>query len=228
MSHSLLDQLKTAITPHLVADAARTLGESPESTKEAVEMALPAVLSGVAATTAIPSGLSAVLRLIEDPVNDGTLATRLSPLYEGTMSASPVYRLGSQLLHAVFGHRLSPTTQVIAALSGMRPASSASLMGMLAPHVLTILGTSHRAVVDHTPDGFAHFISRQNAGLSLPPALADVFRGPVVASAAALAAVAASSRAVPAKSASSRVASVICSRPKNAARYRCRHRHKLR
>ena len=190
MSHSLLDQLKTSITPQHIADAARTIGESPESTKEAIEMALPALLSGVASTTSMPSGLSAVLRLIEDPVNDGTLATRLSSLYEGTMGASPGYRLGSQLLHAIFANRLSQTTQVIAALSGMKPAASASLVDMLAPHVLMVLGASHRAVVDHTPSGFAHFMSRQNAGLSLPPALAEVFGAPVFKSAAAIAAAA--------------------------------------
>ena len=180
MSHSLVDQLKSSITPQLVADAAKSIGESPDATRQAINAALPALLTGVSAATRMPSGLSSVVRLVEDPVNDGTLGTQLSSLYQGTMTASPIFRLGSQLLSVIFGTRLTQVTQGIAALSGMKPASAASLTGMLGAHFLSVLGISHRAAVDHTPGSFASFIERQGGKLTgaLPPALAAILSTP--------------------------------------------------
>ena len=187
MSHSLLDQLKASITPQLIADAAKSIGESPDTTGQAINAALPALLTGVSAATRTPSGLSSVLRLVEDPANDGTLGTQLASLYQGTMSASPIFRLGSQLLNAIFGNRLTQVTQGIAALSGMRPASASALTGMLGAHVLSVLGASHRAVVDYTPDGFAQFVERQGSKLPgmLPPALAAILGSPATMATAA-------------------------------------------
>ena len=191
MSHSVLDQMNSSITPQLILEAAKSLGESPDATKQAVHLALPALLSGVAGATRMPSGLSTVLRLVEDPVNDGTLSTQLTSLYSGTMSGSPIYRLGSQLLNAIFGGKLPQLAQGVAALSGIKTGSASTLLHMLAPNVLAVLGNDHRAVADKSPEGFARFIERQKAGLAatLAPTLAEIVRTPMGAAAPVVGAV---------------------------------------
>lgn len=193
MSHALLDQIKAAVTPSLLSDVAKALNEPGEATDKAIGFALPALISALAAATRMPQGLSSVLRLVEDPVNDGTLSTQLASLYQGTMVAAPIYRLGSQLLQAVVGNRQTQLAQGIAALSGVRPASATALLHVLAPHLIDIIGTDHRAVVDSTPEGFARYMERQKAHLerALAAPLADILNGPAKASAAAVAAAAA-------------------------------------
>ena len=182
----LLEQLKLSLSPQLAGYAAKTLGETPANTERAIDAALPAILSGVVTAARIPAGLAGVARLVNDPVNDGTLLTHLPALYQGTMTAAPVYRLGSQLLHAIFGNKLGQMTQSIAALTGVKHASSALLVSMLAPHVLSALGQRRRDSHITTAAGLARLIEGESASIdaAMPPILAQVFSPPSVAGAA--------------------------------------------
>lgn len=190
MSRSLIDQLKSQITPQLVGYAAKTLGETPANTSKAIDAALPAILAGLSAETRLPSGLTSVARLIGEPINDGTLLNQLPALYQGTMTAAPTYRLGSQVLHAVFGSKLGAMTQAVGLASGMKPTSSALLVSMLGPHVTAITGQRLRSKDDTSPAGLARLMEGENASIesALTPAMAQVFGAPGMAAAAATAA----------------------------------------
>lgn len=145
MSQDLVNRMKAELTPQLQGYLAKLIGESPAATGKAVDAALPAMFSGLAAAATSQTGLSALSRIVHDPVNDGTLLNQLPALYQGTMTAAPIYRLGSQLLHQVFGAKLATTNQSIAALSGIRPGAASILTATLAPHVLAQLGDRQRA-----------------------------------------------------------------------------------
>ena len=219
MSLPLLEQMKLSLSPQLAGYAAKTLGETPANTERAIDAALPAILSGVASASQMPSGLASVARLVRDPINDGTLLTQLPALYQGTMTAAPVYRLGSQLLHAIFGNKLGQMTQSIAALGGVKPGSSALLISMLAPHVLSVLGKRQRAAADTTPAGLARLMQKEQASIAsaLPPVIGEVFGAPAVAAAAATAATGVASTAKPVVAAI-KTAKKVDARPSAAAR----------
>lgn len=190
MSMTLLEQMKSSVTSQFIGYAAKLLGETPANIEKAVGLALPAILSGTASASHVASsqaGQSVVSRLVADPVNDGTLLHRLPALYQGTMTAAPIYRLGAQLLQAIFGSKLGKVTQTIAALSGIKPASSALLVNTLAPHVLAILGKRHRMSGESTASGLAHLFDAEHASLaaSVPAALSQLIGTPVAAHATA-------------------------------------------
>ncbi|MEQ1697971.1 MAG: DUF937 domain-containing protein, partial [Hyphomicrobiaceae bacterium] len=192
MSMTLLEQMKSSVTPQFVGYAAKLLGETPANIEKAVALALPAILSGTASASHVASGQtgqSVVSRLVSDPVNDGTLLHRLPALYQGTMTAAPIYRLGAQLLQAIFGSKLGKVTQTIAALSGVKPASAALLVNTLAPHVLSILGKRHRMSGEATATGLAHLFDAEHAALAaaVPAALSQLIGTPVSANATAAA-----------------------------------------
>lgn len=145
MTDELVERLKAELTPQLQGYLAKTAGESPAATSKAIATALSTIGSGITKVSATPSGLSSIARLVSDPVNDGTLLNQLPALYQGTMTGAPIYRLGSQLLHQVFGSKLGTINQSIATLAGIRPSSAAMLTSTLAPHVLAALGQQQRA-----------------------------------------------------------------------------------
>ena len=190
MSMTLLEQVKSSVTSQFAGYAAKLLGETPANIEKAVSLALPAILSGTASASHVASGQtgqSVVSRIVSDPVNDGTLLHRLPALYQGTMTAAPIYRLGAQLLQAIFGSKLGKVTQTIAALSGIKPASAALLVNTLAPHVLSILGKRHRMSGEATATGLAHLFDAEHTALAaaVPAALSQLIGTPVAANATA-------------------------------------------
>ena len=165
MSHDLVERMKSELSPQLQGYLAKMLGEQPAATAKAVDAALPALLSGVATAGRTQSGLAALSRLVNDPVNDGTLLNQLPALYQGTMTASPVYRLGAQLLHQSFGAKLGTVNQSIASLAGIKPAAAATLTATLAPHVLAQFGRLQRASGDASAASLAKLLGQQASAI---------------------------------------------------------------
>ena len=176
MSLSLLDHIKTSATPHLVGLLASKLGETSGNTDKAIGAAVPAILAGIATTARMPSGLSAISKLVSNPANDGELIHQLPALYQGALASSPIAHIGTQLLQAIFGNKINDITHSIAAVSGIRPASAAALVKTLTPHVLAALGEHQRASGDMSPAGLAQLIESEQASIarSLSPALSKV------------------------------------------------------
>ncbi len=166
MTTRLVERLKKELTPQLQGYVAKTVGESPAATAKAVDTAIATLFSGVAAAADTPDGLATLLRLVSDPVNDGTLLNQLPALYQGTMTAAPIYRLGSQLLHQVFGGKLGTVNQSIATLAGVKPSAAAVLTTTLAPHVLAIIGRDQRASGDLSAAGLARLLAGESAEVS--------------------------------------------------------------
>ncbi|MBX9925245.1 MAG: DUF937 domain-containing protein [Hyphomicrobiaceae bacterium] len=198
MTAHTVERLRKELTPQLQGYLAKTSGESPAATAKAAETAVTTLFSGIAAAAATPTGLAALSRLVNDPVNDGALLNQLPALYQGTMTASPVYRLGSQMLHQVFGSKLGTVNQSIATLAGVKPSAAATMTSTIAPHVLAVIGQDQRADGDTSAASLARLL-----GVTSP---ADAVARLATAVAAAAGSVAASATAAAAKTASSTAA----------------------
>jgi Bacterial protein of unknown function (DUF937) len=172
----MLDQIKASIFPAMVGHAAKAVGETHAHAEDALGKALPAVLSGMMSVSKVPSGLASLFKLVNDPINDGSLLTRLSALYQGTMTAAPIYGLGAQVLQTVFGSKLPLVTQSIAALSGTKPAAAAQLVNKLTPHVLACVGDQLRKSGNNTQAGLARLLQSDEKSIaaSLSPALGTI------------------------------------------------------
>lgn len=200
---TLLEQLKSSVTPQLTGYAAKLLGESPAKIEKAVALIIPAVLSAAAtaahATAGHKGGANSLVRIVSDPVNDGSLLSRLPTLYQGTMTSAPIYRLGSQFLQTIFGAKTVALTQAVAATAGIKQQSSALLVNTLAPHILSIIGKRHRLSGDATAYGLANLLDTEQAAAAaaLPATLRELLPAPAtIAKTAAKAAVASGPAAV--------------------------------
>lgn len=145
MQQSLLHELTTSITPQLIGHAAHLLHESPANTGKAIAAALPILLSGASVLTGTQSGLTALANLSGNSANDGKLLHQLPALYQGRLDGTPMAVLGKQLLAASFGSRAQDAAKELASVSGLKPASSERLLGILSPHVLSVLGDHQRS-----------------------------------------------------------------------------------
>lgn len=172
----MLDQIKAIVSPIMADHAAKAIGEASVHCDDALNKALPAILSAMVATTKVPSGLASLFKVVNDPVNDGALLTRLQPLYQGTMTSAPIYGLGAQLQQTIFGTKLPLVTQSIAALSGTKTAVVAQLVNKLSTHVLAHVGDRLRQSGTVSPAGLARLLQSEEksfmAGLS--PAIGAV------------------------------------------------------
>ena len=186
----LLEQLTSAVTPKLVGYLAKLTNETPANLEKAIKAGLPTILSAMTVAARSPSAQGHLSRIVNDPVNDGTLLAQLPALYQGTMTAAPAYRLGTQLLQSVFANKLSQATQTIAVLSSIKPASSALLVSTLAPHILAVIGQRLRGGAGIKAGNLAQMLEGEHAAVTatLPTPLANLFNAPSVKSAAASAA----------------------------------------
>ena len=80
MATSLLDGLKSMVTPEFLSGAARNLGESEGAVATGLGAAFPAILAGIVAKAGDSQAMRPLFDLISSPANDGSvIGTRDSP-----------------------------------------------------------------------------------------------------------------------------------------------------
>jgi OOP family OmpA-OmpF porin len=141
MSTNLLDSISSVLSPDLVSNAASALGESPVATGKAVGATIPVILGGLVRGTGDGNLMSQILNMLKSPANDGTVLRKPEIMLDA-LSGRPggISDLGTSFLSTLFGGRLRTITDAIAQYAGIRSASAGSLLSMLAPVVLGVLG----------------------------------------------------------------------------------------
>jgi outer membrane protein OmpA-like peptidoglycan-associated protein len=175
MASSLLDSLRSLVTPDLLSRAASQLGEPESVTARGLQAAFPAILAALVNRAGEPSFLQRLLSMFQSSALDtGALsnpANLLGALQPG--SSSPLAQVSSQLLSLAFGGQTNRAADVIADASGARPASAGSLLTLAAP---LVLGTLARRVRSEGLDagGLANLLlGQKNAILdAAPPGIA--------------------------------------------------------
>jgi outer membrane protein OmpA-like peptidoglycan-associated protein len=141
MPANLPDSISHALTPDLVEKSASALGESPIATGRAVSAAVPTILGGLVQGTGDENLMSQVLAILKSPANDGEALRNPDSLLDAvTGPARGVVSLGKTFLGTLFGERLATMTDTISRYAGVRGDSAGSLLGMVAPLVLAVLG----------------------------------------------------------------------------------------
>src|SRR5581483_5090451 len=143
MAVNLLDLAKVVLTPDLVQKVSALIDESPANTQKAVDGAVPSVLAGLlnfaSANTDGPTRLVSLLAQ-GNYANYANLLGNPSDLLSGGSSTQDLLKAGKDLLGIVFGGKLGALTDLIANSSGIKSASASSLLSLIAPLVLGLLG----------------------------------------------------------------------------------------
>ena len=136
----LLGLVKEQFTSSIVSKISSFLGESTENTNAALGSALPAILGGVMQKASTVQGASDLLSTIRTGGYDGGVLDNLGGLLGDVKSTSTLASLGSSFLGSLFGDKLGDLTGLISNVSGIKIGSASSLLGLVAPILMNVLG----------------------------------------------------------------------------------------
>jgi len=170
MAVNLVSLVMQFLTPDMIGRIAGALGLDRGATQTALGGAVPALLAGLSNVVAQPGGAQKLADAVKQQT--GTLDT-LSSMIGGSGQAR-LLDTGSRLLSSLLGGQQNTLAEVIGKFAGLRSEASGSLLGMLAPAVLGIIG-KHLGVTGIDPSSIASFITAQkdNIVAALPAGLGN-------------------------------------------------------
>ena len=125
----------------VVEQASKFLGESSANTSSGINALLPSLLGGVIGKGSTESGASGLLDMITKGNHDGGIMDSIGSMFGGGSSTSNLMNAGSLLTSSLFGgSKLGSVLDVVTSATGMRRSSSSSLMNLLAPVVMGMIG----------------------------------------------------------------------------------------
>lgn len=130
------DQFSTAVI-HKVASV---LGTNGRETNAAVDAFLPSLLSGILESTPTKDKASGLLDLISSNNLGAGVLDNLGDLLGGGDKTSSFLKMGTGLLSSIFGAKQSSFMDKIVDLTGLGKSKSSTLMSILAPIALSVIG----------------------------------------------------------------------------------------
>ena len=176
MTTSLLNDIKTQLTPDMVQYLSSLLGESPANTQKAVDQVLPTLLASVMhLSSSSEDGPTRLVNLISHR-NYERLLNNLSGLFDKGNTAKILIASGRDILSTLFAGKLSAVSTLIANDNGVTNASASSLLSLTAPLVVGTLGRT-RAAQGLNAVGLTTLLLGQREGITelAPTGLASVF-----------------------------------------------------
>ena len=194
MASPLLESLETLVTPQVLSRTARDLGESEANIARGFSSAFGASLAGLTSRASDAGFMRQIFDLVGSKANDGRILDDPAALFSGPIT-SPAMDLGSKFLTSVFGGRTSGVTDLIGRTAGLRPQAASSIMSMIGPLVLAVLGRLVRSRgLDASGLASALLMQREDILRAAPPGLNSVLGLPGAAPAAVAARTAPSGR----------------------------------
>jgi hypothetical protein len=137
---SVLEEVRQALGPDTIQQLSGALGADSATTSNAVSLALPALLGGLAHNASQPDGAVALDNALNQ--HDGSILDNLGGMLGGANSAGGgmLGGIGGAILGHIFGGRRGSVEEGVGKASGLNAAQVAQLMAMLAPIVMGVLG----------------------------------------------------------------------------------------
>lgn len=171
---SLISEVTQHFTPEVVRSARSMTGESESSTYQALHVATPTVLQGLANMASSSEGASNLANMIRDGGYAGLTENPMS-LFRGGTATNYLLSAGQRNLGKIFGSNASSVTDVVAKSSGVSASSAGKLMGLITPLTLGVLG-KRISTETSGPAGLTELLSRQRdeIGAAAPAGLSRI------------------------------------------------------
>ncbi len=176
MSVNLLGLLQDQLGNVLVDQASSFLGENASGVSKAVSGILPGLLGSLVSKGSTQSGAAGILDMIAKGGHDGSALSNLSGLFSGGSSTTSLLKTGSQLIGGLMNDQQSNSMiDMISGFAGIKKSSSSSLMSMLAPMLLGVLGKQVKSR-DMNASSLMNFLGSQaeHASSAMPSELAGL------------------------------------------------------
>jgi OmpA-OmpF porin, OOP family len=139
---TILDTVRSLVTPDLLAQASTALGESQSNVSRGIGAAAPAVLAGLLAKSNDAGLMGQIMDLLGSASLDSNLLSNLGTMLGegGPSTRSPLAELAQRFLSALFGPQIGSVASAIAGQAGIKPQAASSLLSLAAPLVMSVLG----------------------------------------------------------------------------------------
>ena len=174
MASPLLESLEALVTPQVLSRTSRDLGESEANIARGFSSAFGATLAGLTSRASDTGFMRQIFDLLGSKANDGRILDDPSALFSGPIT-SPAMDLGSKFLTSVFGGRTSGVTDLVGRTAGLRPQAASSIMSIVGPLVLAVLGRLVRSRgLDASGLASSLLMQREDILRAAPPGLNNV------------------------------------------------------
>jgi OmpA-OmpF porin, OOP family len=174
MAVDLFELASGYLNSSTVSKIAGILGESPSSTQKAVDVAVPA-LAGVACNRAsTPSGASDLMSLVTSSSSDPSLLANFGNHLSGGSATENLLQTGGSLVSRLLGGNAGSVGGLIASASGISGGAASSLLSLIAPLFLGMLGRQVSSL-GLSASGLSNLLSshRDTIQRLAPPGLAN-------------------------------------------------------
>lgn len=142
VSSSVLDDLRSQLSGETVNDISRRIGADPQQTKAAIDGAIPMLLAAIGQEAADPDRRDGLQQAIQED-HDGSLVDNIPAYLNGQLGGKATN--GQGIVNHVLGERREPAARALAGKSGLDMGTIMSLLPLLAPIVMGMLGKKERS-----------------------------------------------------------------------------------
>ena len=135
---SLIDTVSQQLSGDTLSQMSQRIGADPGAVQNAVSVALPMLLGGLAQNASHPQGAHALDQALEQD-HDGSVLDDVQ-----SVVSNPTAFSGSGILGHIFGGRQAPVTEGVSRASGLNQQQVMQLLIMLAPLIMGALGRMKR------------------------------------------------------------------------------------
>lgn len=145
---TLLDDLNSQLQGNTLSQLSRQIGADEATTSQAVSLALPLLVGGLANEVETPTGAQSLNRALDED-HDGSLLDDPQSFFGSSSPdavdvALPRALNGAGILGHILGSKREPVQQGIGRASGLTSQQTGRLLMMLAPLVMAYLGRRKR------------------------------------------------------------------------------------
>lgn len=130
---SILDLVNQQLSGGALTQMSQQLGTDSNTTSNAISMALPLLLNGLASNASRPEGAQALDMALGE--HDGSVFDNISGLF-----GNPAASAGAGILGHILGGRRNPIEQGVGRATGLNGQQVGQLLIMLAPLIMGALG----------------------------------------------------------------------------------------
>lgn len=169
MALNLLELITTGLSGENIGKMAALLGEETSSVKGSLGAVAASIMSGLMNKASATGGAHEIFSQLNAGGFNGDFLNKYGSMLAVGSSTAELQKTGSSLISFLFGRKSDDLGKVIASSTGLAKSSASSLLGMMAPFVMAVLGK--QAASDNLDsEGLANLLHAQkNAVQNVAP-----------------------------------------------------------
>jgi OOP family OmpA-OmpF porin len=140
MASNLIEMFHNTVGDLLVRECSGLLGESAESTTEAVKAIVPSLLACLSQKVGSDEGAASLLKYFSENNIDGSILSNAASALGGNIETEKLMYSGAVLLRYLLNDKIVPVVDMISGPSGLKTSSATSLLKIVAPFLMGLIG----------------------------------------------------------------------------------------